>query len=72
MAPHVAHLHQRELGPGGHQADGVAGLDGALKHADINDDALVAVVDAVKDQSLEGASGSPVGAGMSLTTRSST
>ena len=51
---HVAHLHQRELGPGGHQADGVAGLDGALKHADINDDALVAVVDAVKDQGLEG------------------
>ena len=69
---HVAHLHQRELGPGGHHLDGVAGLDGALEHADVDDNALVAVVDAVKDQALRGASGSPVGAGISLTTRSST
>ena len=49
----MAHFHQRELGPGGHHADGVAGLDRALKHADIDDDALVAVVDAVKDQGLQ-------------------
>ena len=69
---HVAHLHQRELGPGGHHLDGVAGLDGALEHADVDDNALVAVVDAVEDQALRGASGSPVGAGISLTTRSST
>ena len=51
---HVAHFHQRELGPGGHHFDGVAGLDGALEHADVDDNALVAVVDAVKDQGLEG------------------
>ena len=50
----MAHFHQRELGPGGHHLDGVAGLDGALEHADVDDNALVAVVDAVKDQGLEG------------------
>ena len=49
----MADFHQRELGTGGHQADGVAGLDGALEDADVDDDALVAVVDAVKDQGLE-------------------
>ena len=51
---HVADFHQRELSTGGHQADGVAGLDGAFEDADVDDDALVAVVDAVKDQGLEG------------------
>ena len=50
----MAHFHQREFSPGGHHADGVAGLDGTLKHADVDDDALVAVVDAVKNQGLEG------------------
>ena len=49
----MAYFHQRELGTGGHHADGVAGLDRAFKHADIDDDALVAVVDAVKDQRLQ-------------------
>ena len=44
-----------------HQADGVAGLDRTFKDADIDDDALVAVVDAVEDEALRGASGSPVG-----------
>ena len=51
---HVAHFHQRKLGPGGHHAHGIAGLDGALEHADINDNALVTVVHTVEDQSLEG------------------
>ena len=51
---HVAHFHQRELCAGGHQADGVAGLDRTFKDADIDDDALVAVVDAVEDEGLEG------------------
>ena len=49
----MAHLHQLELGAGAHQADGVAGLDGALKDAHIDDDTLVAVVDGVKDQRLQ-------------------
>ena len=54
---HVAHLHQRELRAGGHQTDGVAGLHRALKDADIDDDALVAVIDAVEDEGLEGGVG---------------
>ena len=49
---HVTHLHQRELCAGGHHTDGVAGLHRALEHADVDDDALVAVVDAVEDQRL--------------------
>ena len=49
---HVTHLHQRELCAGSHHADGVAGLHRALEHADVNDDALVAVIDAVEDQRL--------------------
>ena len=49
---HVTHLHQRELRAGSHHADGVAGLYRALEHADVDDDALVAVVDAVEDQRL--------------------
>ena len=47
---HMAHLHQLELGAGAHQADGVAGAHGALEHAHVDDDALVAVVDGVEDQ----------------------
>ena len=50
---HVAHFYQRELRAGGHHADGIAGLHGALKHTDIDDNALVAVVDAVEDQRLQ-------------------
>ena len=57
----MAHLHQRELGPGGHHLDGVAGLDGALEHADVDDNALVAVVDGVEDQRFQRRGGSPVG-----------
>ena len=49
---HVTHLHQRELCAGSHHADGVAGLHCALEHADVDDDALVAVVDAVENQRL--------------------
>ena len=49
---HVTHLHQRELCASSHHADGVAGLYRALEHADVDDDALVAVVDAVEDQRL--------------------
>ena len=49
---HVTHLHQRELCAGSHHADGVAGLHRALEHADVDDDALVAVIDAVEDQRL--------------------
>ena len=51
---HMAYLHHVELGPGGHHAHGVPGLQGALKQADIDDNALVAVVDAVEDQGLQG------------------
>ena len=51
---HVAYFYQGELSAGGHQADGVARLDRAFKHTDIDDDALVAVVDAVKDQRFQG------------------
>ena len=46
----MADLHQLELRAGAHQADGIAGLDRALKDADVDDDALVAVVDGVEDQ----------------------
>ena len=46
----MADLHQLELCAGTHQADGVTGLDGALKDAHIDDDALIAVVDGVEDQ----------------------
>ena len=50
---HVADFHQRELRTGGHQADGVAGLDRALKDADVDDDALVAVINTVEDQGFQ-------------------
>ena len=50
---HVADLDKLELGTGTHQADGIAGPDGALKDAHIDDNALVAVVDRVKDQGLQ-------------------
>ena len=60
---HVAHLHQRELCAGGHQTDGVAGFHRALKDADIDDDALVAVIDAVEDEGLEGGVGVAGGGG---------
>ncbi len=50
---HVPHLYQRKLCAGGHQTDGVARLYRALKHTDVNNDALVAVVNAVKNQRLE-------------------
>ena len=50
---HVADLHQLELRAGAHQADGIAGFDRALKDADVDDDALVAVVDGVEDQRLQ-------------------
>ena len=46
----MADLDKLELGTGAHQADGIAGPDGALKNAHIDDNALVAVVDRVKDQ----------------------
>ena len=60
---HVAHLHQGELGPGGHHLNGIAGLDGALEHPDVDDDALVAVVDAVEDQGFQGGVGVAGGGG---------
>ncbi len=51
--PHVAGLHDGELGPGGHHAHGVSRFDGALHEADIDDDAPVAVVDRVEDEGLQ-------------------
>ena len=46
----MADLDKLELRAGAHQADGIAGPDGALKDAHIDDDALIAVVDRVEDQ----------------------
>ena len=50
----MAHLHQGELGAGGHHAHRVAGLDRALEHPHVHDHALVAVVHAVEDEGLQG------------------
>ena len=46
-------LHQLELRAGVHQTNRVAGLYAALKHADVDDNALVAVIDRVKYQRLQ-------------------
>jgi len=49
----VADLDKLELGTGAHQADGIAGPDSTLKDAHIDDNALVAVIDRVKNQGLQ-------------------
>ena len=46
----MAHLHHRELCPGSHHADAVAGLYLAVHQTDIDDDATVAVIVTVEDQ----------------------
>ena len=50
---HAADLHNVEFCAGCHHADVVAGADSALHHADIYDNALVAVVVGVKNQRLK-------------------
>ena len=50
---HDAGFDDIEPGTGGHHLDGVAGLHPAFLDADIDDDALVAVVIAVEDQRLQ-------------------
>ena len=50
---HVAHLHHMELCAGSHHQNVVAWADGALHDADVNDNALVAVIIRVKDQRLQ-------------------
>ena len=49
----MAHFHQLEGCAGVHQLDGIAGAHGAFKHAHIDDNALVAVVNGVKDQGFQ-------------------
>ena len=44
------HFHQLELCAGAHHTDGIAGLDGAIKDAHVDDNALVAVIDGIEDQ----------------------
>ena len=50
---HDATFHYIELGAGAHQPDGHAGAQGALHHTKIDDDAPVAIVDAIEDEGLQ-------------------
>ena len=60
---HHAALDDGELGAGGHHADGHAGPDGAVHDADVDDDAPVAVVDAVEDERAQRGGFVPLGGG---------
>ena len=51
---HDATFHHIELGTGAHQPDSHAGAQGALHHTKIDDDAPVAIVDAIEDEGLQG------------------
>ena len=60
---HAADFHQLELRAGAHQTDGIAGLDGAIKDAHVDDNALVAVIDGIEDQCFQWLVGVAGGAG---------
>ena len=51
--PHDSQLHHVELGAGRHHPNGVSGMQLSFFDADIDDNALVAVIIAVKDQRLQ-------------------
>lgn len=50
---HIAGFHNGEFRTGRHQLNGIPDLDGTLFDADIDDNALIGIIIAVEDQSLQ-------------------
>ena len=50
---HIAGFHNGEFRTGRHQLNGIPDLDGAFFDADIDDNALIGIIIAVEDQSLQ-------------------